>query len=107
MGWATAELAVSPVDNLFSNDFVAETPGGAGPIEGVSTSNTAFVDVFRSGPVDTPVRITSFGDFERVFGGIDPRSEASYAIHQFFQNGGAVAWVVASPATERCRTAPT
>jgi phage tail sheath protein FI len=34
------------------------------------------------------------GDFEREFGGLDRHSEASYAIQQFFLNGGQQAWVV-------------
>jgi hypothetical protein len=40
------------------------------------------------------VRITSLADFQRVFGGVDPTSEASYAIQKYFLNGGNVAWVV-------------
>lgn len=44
--------------------------------------------------MDTPVRIFGAGDFERVFGGYDTRSEASFAIPQFFLNGGPEAWVV-------------
>ena len=40
------------------------------------------------------MRITSFGDFKRRFGGLDLRSEASYAIQQYYVNGGSVAWVV-------------
>jgi uncharacterized protein len=63
-------------------------------IAGVSTSDTAFVDFFPKGPLNTPVRITSFGDFQRVFGGLDSRSAASYAVQQYYLNGGSVAWVV-------------
>ena len=40
------------------------------------------------------VRITSLADFQRVFGGVDPTSEASYAIQQYFLNGGSSAYVV-------------
>ena len=40
------------------------------------------------------MRITSFGDFKRRFGGLDLRSEASYAIQQYYVNGGSIAWVV-------------
>ena len=40
------------------------------------------------------VQIFNMGDFERIFGGLDSRSEASYAIQQFFLNGGSEAWVV-------------
>ena len=74
--------------------YIEEIPSGVRTITGVSTSDTAFVDFFGKGPVNQAVRITSFGDFERVFGGLDGRSEASYAIQQFFLNGGSVAWVI-------------
>jgi len=74
--------------------YVEEIPSGVRTITGVSTSNTAFVGFFAKGPVDEAVRITSFGDFERRFGGLDPRSEASYAVRQYFLNGGSVAWVI-------------
>ena len=40
------------------------------------------------------MRITSYADFEREFGGLDAASEASYAIQQFFLNGGTEAYVV-------------
>jgi len=40
------------------------------------------------------VRILSLADFENQFGGLDARSEASYAIQQFFLNGGTEAYVV-------------
>ena len=66
-------------------------------IVGVSTSDTAFVDCFPRGPMNEAVRITSFDDFERVFGGLHRDSEASYAIQQFFLNGGRSPGSCASP----------
>ena len=74
--------------------YVEEVPSGVRAIVGVSTAETAFVDFFPRGPADRAQRITSFGDFERIFGGLDARSEASYAIRQYYLNGGQVAWVV-------------
>lgn len=74
--------------------YVEEIPSGVRTIAGVSTSNTAFVDYFKRGPVNKAVRITSYGDFERAFGGLDAQSEASYAVQQYYKNGGSVAWVV-------------
>src|SRR5215212_1599093 len=74
--------------------YVEEIASGVRTIAGVSTSDTAFVDFFRQGPVDEPVRITSYGDFERTFGGLDARSAASYAIQQYYLNGGSIAYVV-------------
>lgn len=74
--------------------YIEELPSGVHPIAGVSTSDTAFVDWFPRGPVTTPTRVTSFDEFTRLFGGIHPRSEASYAVLQYFRHGGAVAWIV-------------
>jgi uncharacterized protein len=74
--------------------YIEEIPSGVRTLVGVSTSNTAFVDYFARGPMNDPQRITSFSDFERVFGGLDTNSEASYAIRQYYLNGGSIAFVV-------------
>ena len=74
--------------------YIEEIPSGVRTLAGVSTSNTAFVDSFSRGPMNDPQRITSFSDFERVFGGLDANSEASYAIRQYYLNGGSIAFVV-------------
>ncbi len=74
--------------------YVEEIKSEVRTISGVSTSDTAFVDFFKKGPVNEPVRVTSFGDFERVFGGLDNRSAASFAIQHYYLNGGSVAYVV-------------
>ncbi|WP_341368412.1 phage tail sheath C-terminal domain-containing protein [Yoonia sp. BS5-3] len=74
--------------------FIREIPSGSRPIAGVATSNTAFVGTFARGPVNRATRITSFGEFERIFGGLHPLSETSYAIRAYFLNGGSVAFVV-------------
>jgi uncharacterized protein len=44
--------------------------------------------------MNQPVRVTSFADFERRFGGLHSISEAAYAIQQYYLNGGSIAWVV-------------
>ncbi len=81
--------------------YVQEIPTGAHPIEGVSTSgtggttsSTVFIDIFQQGPLNKAVRVTSFAEFERMFGGLDARSEAGFAIQQYYLNGGRIAWVV-------------
>lgn len=83
-----------PSSLTYPGVYIEEVPSGVHTITGVSTSDTAFVDFFARGPVNEATRITSLADFERVFGGLDSRSEASYAIQQFYLNGGSVAWVV-------------
>jgi len=74
--------------------YVEEVSSGVHTIAGASTSNTAFADVFARGPIDTPVEVTSWDDFERQFGGLRADSEASYAIQQYYLNRGQIAWVI-------------
>src|SRR5919198_916753 len=90
-----------PTTVTYPGIYIEEIPSGVHPIIGVATSIAAFVDVFKRGPLNSAVEIFSFADFEREFGGLDASSEASYAIQQFFLNGGTDAWVVRTgdPAT--------
>jgi Bacteriophage tail sheath protein len=69
-------------------------PGGDRLIERAPTGITAFVGRTLRGPLDCPVRVASFADFERTFGGLWQPSTLSYAIEQFFDNGGRQAIVV-------------
>ncbi|HKF44587.1 MAG TPA: phage tail sheath subtilisin-like domain-containing protein [Thermoanaerobaculia bacterium] len=61
---------------------------GRDSIAGAETSVAAFVGVTREGPVNQAVEIASFADFERDYGGLDRRSPVSFAVLQFFGNGG-------------------
>ncbi|MDT4969709.1 MAG: uncharacterized protein QOJ64_4446 [Acidobacteriota bacterium] len=91
---------------MFPGVYIAEAPGGIQPISGVNTSETAFVDHFANGPINKATRVESYAEFLQIFGvrdtdgapdaliALDPRSEASYALEQYFLNGGSVAWVV-------------
>jgi len=74
--------------------FVEEIPRGPRPIEGVPTSITTFVGRTWRGPLDEPVHLGSFGDYERQFGGLWPESTMSFAVYQYFQNGGGDAIIV-------------
>ncbi|ALF52901.1 hypothetical protein ACX27_08580 [Nostoc piscinale CENA21] len=84
-------MAVTPT---YPGIYIEEISSGVRTITGVATSIAAFVDTFERGLLNRPVRVFNFGDFAREFGGLDSRSEASYAIQQFFLNGGTEAWVV-------------
>ncbi|MEU5609954.1 phage tail sheath C-terminal domain-containing protein [Streptomyces sparsogenes] len=74
--------------------YIEELASSVRTIASVTTSVTAFVGHTRRGPLNTPVRVTSFADFERRFGGLTSQSAVGYAVHQFFGNGGTVAVVV-------------
>jgi phage tail sheath protein FI len=58
------------------------------------TSIVAFVGYTASGPPNQPVRLKSFADFERSFGGLAADSELAHAVRLFFANGGRDAYVV-------------
>jgi len=83
-----------PVTPTYPGVYIQELPSGVRTITGVATSVTAFIGFFQRGPMDRAVQIFSFADFQRNFGGLDRRSEASFAIQQYFLNGGSEAWVV-------------
>jgi phage tail sheath protein FI len=83
-----------PIAPTYPGVYIEEVPSGVRTITGVATSVAAFVDFFRQGPLNEAVQIFGFADFEREFGGLHTLSEASYAIQQFFLNGGSEAWVV-------------
>jgi len=74
--------------------YIQEIPSGVRTVTSVATSIGAFIDFFPKGPMNEAVQIFGMGDFERIYGGLDDRSAASYAISQFFLNGGAEAFVV-------------
>ncbi|HBB86561.1 MAG TPA: hypothetical protein DC047_02975 [Blastocatellia bacterium] len=56
--------------------YIEEVPFKSHPIEAVPTSTAAFIDIFEQGPIGKAVKIDSYADFERAFGGLHPRSEA-------------------------------
>ncbi len=85
-----------PVALTYPGVYIEEIPSGVRTITGVATSITAFIGATLRGPLDTegPVRVQSFAEFERIFGGLWRQSPMTYAVHQFFQNGGSDALIV-------------
>ncbi len=76
------------------NIFLNKIQKGLHPIIGVPTSITAFLGRAKFGPVNEPTTVSSFADFERRFGGLWEDGPMSYAVHQFFLNGGRTAVIV-------------
>jgi phage tail sheath protein FI len=84
--------------------YIQELPSGVRSIIGVSTSLTAFIGRALRGPVNLPTAISSYADFNRIFGGLWAPSTLGYSVAQFFNNGGSQALIVrvhngATPAT--------
>jgi phage tail sheath protein FI len=83
-----------PVSVSYPGVYIQEIPSGVRTITGVATSVTAFIGRAKRGPDDLPVTVNSFGDFERIFGGLWVESSLGYAVRDFFQNGGGQAIIV-------------
>jgi phage tail sheath protein FI len=79
---------------------IQELPSPVHPIAAVATSITAFVGYTPAGIDNRAEAIFSFADFERKFGGLALNSELSYAVQQFYLNGGSHAYVVRVPMHE-------
>lgn len=62
-------------------------------IEPVPTSIAAFVGRTRRGPTDAPTLLSSFADFERLYGGLAADCPLSHAVQQFFENGGTQCYI--------------
>jgi hypothetical protein len=82
--------------------YVEETSFRSKSIEGVGTSTASFVGMTRRGPLSsgaggiTPPLLTSFVDFDRIYGGLDDLTingaralnHVAHAARAFFANGG-------------------
>ena len=93
--------------------YVEETSFRSKSIEGVGTSTAAFVGMTRRGPLSsgtsgvTPPLLTSFPDFERIYGGLDDltigstrmANHVAHAARAFFANGGGRLYVARVPGT--------
>lgn len=90
--------------------YIDEIPN-APTVQGASTSVPAFIGTTESigwsggkaAPVDTPILITSWGDYQRTFGGFAWRAYVSFGVFDFFRLGGGRCYVVNAKGS----TAPT
>jgi hypothetical protein len=73
---------------------IAATSGADQPIARASAQLTAFVGRTLRGPLDQPVIVRSFADFQLHFGGLWQPSPLSYAVEHFFEQGGRNAVIV-------------
>jgi phage tail sheath protein FI len=95
--------------------YVEEVPSTSKPIEGVSTSIAAFVGLAPGGPVNTPMRISNWTQFAKIYGDPvetenGPFMDGAYLAHSvfgFFQNGGSVCWIVRVGKADEGGSSPT
>src|SRR4051794_18100240 len=77
-----------------------------GIIAGVGTSTAAFIGPALNGPINLPTRISSFDDFLKSFGQLQPDGSfnpymlvprpfyMAFGVRNFYDNGGKQAYVV-------------
>lgn len=73
---------------------VAATSSAEQPIARASAQLTAFVGRTLRGPLNQPIIVRSFADFQQHFGGLWQPSPLSYSIEHFFEQGGRRAVIV-------------
>lgn len=83
-----------PIQPTYPGVYIEEIPSGVRTITGVATSITAFIGRTLRGPIEEPTVINNFSDFERLFGGLWAKSMISYAVKDFYLNGGSQALIV-------------
>jgi phage tail sheath protein FI len=83
-----------PIPPRYPGVYIDEVPAGVRTIAGVATSITAFLGAAPKGPVDVAVAIDDFSDYERLFGGLNASSTMSYAVRDFYIQGGSHAIIV-------------
>jgi uncharacterized protein len=83
-----------PVMPTYPGVYIEEIPSGVRTVVGVATSITAFIGRAPRGPVEDPFVVNSYGDYERSFGKLHTDYAMSYAVRDFYLNGGSQALIV-------------
>lgn len=83
-----------PITPTYPGVYIEEIPSGVHTITGVATSITAFLGRAARGPVNQATVINSFPDYDRIFGGLWVNSTMSFAVRDFYLNGGSQAVIV-------------
>jgi phage tail sheath protein FI len=83
-----------PVSPTYPGVYIQEIDSGSKVVTGVATSITAFIGRAARGPANEATTVFDFGDFETLFGGLARDLPMTYAVQDFFNNGGSQAVIV-------------
>lgn len=83
-------MATYTTPGVYYERMDATAPG----ITAIRTDIAGFVGIALSGPLDTPVPVQSWKQFQAYFGGFSGGGFLAYAVRAFFENGGLRCWVV-------------
>ncbi len=74
--------------------YIEEVPSGVRPIQAAGTSTAAFIGIAEKGPINDPVKVFNFTEYQNQFGGFLGNSYLSHSVYQFFNNGGSQCYVI-------------
>lgn len=74
--------------------YITDVSNGIHSIESADISRTAFIGLAKKGPVNKPIKMANFEQFERSFGPLVKEYHLGYCVHHFFLNGGAFCYVI-------------
>ena len=87
--------------------YVEEKPSGSMPLQGVGTAVAAFVGFTRTYNADAgdpsdpegvkPQLVTSWPQYERIYGGFAKGAMLPHAVKGYFENGGSLCFIVRIP----------
>lgn len=80
-------------DMLASKVLIKEEEPGIRTVQGIPTGNLAAIGIAKRGPIGTPVRITSFDEYVKYFGGYTANGFLAQCLEGYFRNGGRVVYV--------------
>jgi uncharacterized protein len=75
-------------------------------INAIRTDIAAFVGIAERGVLHTPVRVTSWEQFQTAFGNFIPNGYLAYSAKGFFENGGQTCYIVRVAATQSTESDP-
>jgi uncharacterized protein len=82
--------------------YIEVSDPASAAIHPIRTDIAGFVGMAARGPLDTPVRVVSWAQFQTTFGAFLPNAHLAYSVRLFFENGGRECHVVrvAAPGVE-------
>jgi len=83
-----------PVSPTYPGVYIQEVDSGSRVVSGVATSITAFIGRCSQGPANSATTVFDYGEFETLFGGRMRDLPMTYAVDDFFNNGGSQAVIV-------------
>lgn len=88
--------------------YVEEVPSGSATLQAGATAIAAFVGFTATAPTDDPTDpegrkprlVTSWSQYEQLFGGFLPGAMLPHSVYGWFNNGGGSAYIVRIPHTK-------